>query len=175
MFTGNGGIGVKQFLRQLDLCFVGARDEFNGETPKSKKRRVVQIHLSCPVDSVAERFINRLEEKIVWDEELLRKALVDRFYDGAREDQAEKDVLTTMSKVSQGRQEVFKYSCRVIKLLQRMPSDLKRYDDIVIGYYLDGLTSQRLCDLAVSIFRKRDSCETPLQVVQSFVHLAIQL
>ena len=42
VFTGDGGIGVKQFLRRLDLWFVGAGDEFNGETPGSKKRRVVQ-------------------------------------------------------------------------------------------------------------------------------------
>ena len=175
MFTGDGGIGVKQFLRRLDLWFVGAGDEFNRETLKSKKRRVAQIHLTFPVNSIAERFISKVDETILWDEELLRKALVDRFYDGAREDQADKDVLTTMSKVGQGKQDVFKYSRRVIKLLQRMPSDLKRYDDIVIGYYLDGLTSQRLHDLAVSNFRKRDSCETPLQVVQNVIHLAIQM
>ena len=105
----------------------------------------------------------------------MRKVLVNRFYDGAREDQADKDVLTTMSTISQGKQDVFKYSRKVIKLLQRMPNDLKRYDDIVTGYYLNGLTSQRLYDLAVSNFRKRNSCETPLQVVHNVVHLAIQL
>ena len=175
VFTGNGGIRVKQFLQRLDFWFVGAGNEFKRETPKSKKRPVVQIHLSCSVDSIAERFINSLEEKIVWDEELLSKALVDRFYNRARDDQAHEDVLTTMSKVNQGRQDVFKYSCKVINLVKWIPSDLKRYEDIVIGYYVDELTSQRSRDLAVSTFCKRDSWETPLHVVQSVVHLAIQL
>ena len=62
MFTGDGGIGVKQFLRRLDLWFMGAGDEFNGETLKSKKRRVAQIHLSFPVNSIAERFISKVDE-----------------------------------------------------------------------------------------------------------------
>jgi len=121
-------------------------DDFNGETPKSKTQRVAQLHLSYPVRSVAGKFINRLDEKALWDEELLKKALVDQFHDGEREDQADEDVLTTMSTLSQGKHDVFRYSRKVLKILQRTPVGLQHYNSIVIGYYLDGLTSQRLRD-----------------------------
>jgi len=36
-------------------------DYFNGETEKSKKMSVAQLHLACLIHSVAGRFISTLE------------------------------------------------------------------------------------------------------------------
>jgi len=159
----------------MESWFARMGDEFNGETPKSKRRRVAQLHLSCPVGSVAGKFIGRLEEAAFWDEERLKKALIDHFYDGEREDQVDEDVLATISTLTQGRHDVFRYSHKVLKLLQRMPNGMQHYDNIVIGYYLDGLTSQRLRELATLSFRKRDTRETPFHVVKDVMRLATQL
>lgn len=159
----------------MEWWFTTMGDDFNGETEKSKKMRVAQLHLACPIHSVAGRFINTLEKTVCNDEELLKAALIDHFHDAEWEDQADEDILTTMSALSQGSQDVFKYSRKVLKLLQRKPKGLQSYDRILIGYYLDGLTSRRLRELAISRSSERDSHETPFQVVKSVMRLATRL
>ncbi|RPA94224.1 hypothetical protein L873DRAFT_1466926 [Choiromyces venosus 120613-1] len=174
-FTGEGGVKVKEFLRWMESWFVTMGDDFTGGTTKLKKMRVAQLHVACPVRSAAGRFISTLDEGVFWDEELLKEALVDQFHDAEREDQADEDILTTMSTLRQGNQDVFKYSRKVLKLLQRKPSGLQHYDRILIGYYLDGLIGQRLRELATLSLRRRDSHETPFQVVKGVMRLATQL
>lgn len=175
VFTGEGSVKVKEFLRWMESWLATMREDFNGETPKSKTQRVAQLHLSYPARSVAGKFIKRLAEKTLWDEELLKKSLVDQFHDGEREDQEDEDVLTTMSTLSQGKHDVFRNGRKILKILQRTRVGLQHYDSIVIGYYLDGLTSQRLRGLAILSFCKRDSRETPFQVVKGVMRLATQL
>ncbi|KAG0124389.1 hypothetical protein HOY82DRAFT_617744 [Tuber indicum] len=174
-FTGEGNTRVRDFLRWMNSWFATMGEEFSGETPQSKRRRAARLHLACPARSVAGRFINGLESTVLWDEELLRKALTDRFHDAEREDQVDEDILTRMSTLSQGEQDVFKYSHKVLKMLQRKSSRMDHYDRILIGYYLDGLSNRRLREMAILSFRRQDSQETPSQVVKGVIRLATQL
>ena len=174
-FTGEGGVKVKDFLRWMDSWFATMGDEFTTGTAKSNTMRVAQIHVACPISSAAGKFIYSLSKGVFWDEQLLRDALIDRFHDAERENQADEDILTAMSALRQGKKDVFKYSGKVLKLLQRRPSGAQHYDRILITYYLDGLTSKRLRDLAILSFRRPDSTDTPFQVVKGVMLLATQL
>jgi len=174
-FTGQGSVKVKELLGRMEWWFTTMGDDFNGETEKSKKIRVARLHLACPMHSVAGRFISTLERTVCSDETLLKAALIDHFHDAEWEGQADEDTLTTMSALCQGSQDVFKYSRKVLKLLQRKPKGLQSYDRILIGYYLDGLTCRRLRELAISHSSGHDSCETPFQVVKSVMRLATRL
>jgi len=175
VFTGDGGIGVKQFLRRMESWFATMGDDWTGGTSKSKTMRVGQIHIACPIHSAAGKFIGTLDNDVYWDEELLRQALISQFHDAEREEHLDEDILSSMSTLRQGSQDVFKYSGKVLKLLQRQPSGSRHYDRILVGYYLDGLKSKRLRELAVLAFRKRDSHETPSQVVKEVMRLANEL
>jgi len=48
VFTGDGGIGVKQFLWRIDSSFATMGDDWTGGMSKSKTMRVGQIQsLGC--------------------------------------------------------------------------------------------------------------------------------
>ena len=174
-FTGEGGVRVKEFLKWMDSWFATMGDDWTGGTSKSKTMRVGQIHVACPIHSAAGKFIGELDNDVYWDEELLRQALISQFHDAEREEHLDEDILSSMSTLRQGSQDVFKYSGKVLKLLQRQPSGSRHYDRILVGYYLDGLRSKRLRELAVLAFRKRDSRETPSHVVKEVMRLATEL
>ena len=171
-FTGQGGVKVKEFLGEMEWWFTMMGDEFSGETDKSKKMRVAQLRLACPIHSVARKFINTLDKTVSNDEEQLKAALIDHFHDAKQEGQADEDIVTAMSTLSQGKQDVFKYSRKVLKLLRRKPSGLQALDNILIGYYTDGLTSRRLRELAVTGSSEH---ETPFQVVKKVMRWATKL
>ena len=175
--TGDGGIGVKEFLQWMESWFATQGENFNRESVPSKRRRlgVAQIHVSCPIRSVAGKFLRRLTTEVLWDEEALTRALIARFQNGETDGQEQEDIFSTMSTLHQGDHDVFTYSRRVLGLLQRHPGGLQHYDKILICYYLDGLASQRLRELAILSFLKPDSGETPYQVVKGTMRLAKQL
>jgi len=174
-FTGQGSVKVKEFLGRMEWWFTTMGNDFDGETEKSKKMRVAQLHLACPMHSVTGKFISTLERTVCSDEALLKAALIDHFHDAEWEGQADEDILTAMSTLCQGSQDVFKYSRKVLKLLQWKPKGLQSYDRILIGYYLDGLTSRRPRELAILRSSEHDCCETPFQVVKSVMRLATRL
>ena len=91
------------------------------------------------------------------------------------EDQAEEYFLSSMKALRQGDRDVFTYSHKVLRLLLRKPSGFQHYDTIMIGYYADGLASQRLRERATLSFRKPNSRETPCQVVLGVMQLATRL
>ena len=64
-FTGQGSITVKEFLGRMEWWFTTRGDSFNGETEKSKKMRVGQLHLACPIRSDAGRFISTLDKAML--------------------------------------------------------------------------------------------------------------
>jgi len=175
VFTGDGGIGVKEFLWWMESWFATQGENFNGESVPSKRRRVAQIHVSCPIRSVAGNFLRTLPTEVLWDEEALTRALIAQFQDGETDGQEQEDILSTMSTLHQGDHDVFTYSRRVLRLLRRHPGGLQHYDKILIRYYLDGLASQRLRELTILSFLKPDSGETPYQVVKGVMLLAKQL
>ncbi|KAG0644461.1 hypothetical protein HOY80DRAFT_1133074 [Tuber brumale] len=166
---------LMEFEDKEKIGFEHLGEEFDGATAKSKKMRVAQLHVACPARSAATRFILTLDRDVQWDEERLRGAMIDRFHDAEREDQADEDILTTMSTLQQGNRDVFRYTCKVLKLLQWKLSGPRHYDRILIGYYLDGLTRQRLRELSVMSFRTHESQETPVQVIKGVMWLATQL
>jgi len=174
VFTGDSGIGVKEFLRWMESWFATQGENPNGESVLSKRRRVAQIHVSCPIRSVAGNFLRTLPTEVLWDEEALTRALIAQFQDGETDGQEQEDILSTMSTLHQGDHDVFTYSCRVLRLLRRHPAGLQHYDKILIRYYLDGLASQHLRELAILSFLKPDSEETPYQVVKGVMRLAKQ-
>ena len=156
----------------MDWWFTMMGDEFSGETDKSKKMRVAQLCLACPIRSVARKFINTLDKAVSSNEGQLKAALIDHFHDAEQEGQADENIVTAMSTLSQGKQDVFEYSRKVLKLLRRKPSGLQALDNILIGYYTDGLTSRRLCELAVTGSSEH---ETPFQVVKKVMCWATKL
>lgn len=174
-FTGEGGVRVKDFLKWMDSWFATMGDDWTRGTTKSNAMRVGQIHVTCLIHSAAGKFIRALDDNIYWSEELLRQALIKQFHDTEREEHLDEDVLSSMSTLRQGSQDVFQYSRSVLKLLQRKPNGSRHYDRVLVGYYLDGLKSQYLWGLAVLEFRKRDSHETPSQVVREVMPLATEL
>ncbi|KAG0637062.1 hypothetical protein HOY80DRAFT_1052727 [Tuber brumale] len=60
----------------------------------------------------------------------------------------------------------------MLKLLRCKPGGLRHYDRILIGYYLDGLTSQPLQELIITSFHKRDTQETQVQVIRGMINYA---
>ena len=81
VFTGNGGIGVREFLRLMESWFATKGEGYSGVSKPSKRRRVTQIHVACPIRSVAGEFLTTLSEDVLWNEEALTKALIDQFAD----------------------------------------------------------------------------------------------
>jgi len=73
------------------------------------------------------------------DKALLKAALIDYFHDAEWEGNVNEDIFTTIRGLSQGSQDVIKYSPKVLKILQRKPKGLQSYEKILIGYYGDGL------------------------------------
>ena len=174
-FTGEGGVKVKQFLDRMDQWFATQGDDLLGKTTQSKQARAAQIHLALPFHSAAYRFVMTLDKATRGEEELLRTALVNEFHDIEEETHAEEEMLSTMNSLRQGDREVFQYSHRVIRFLQRTPRGLDRFNRMFISNYLDGLSSAGLRELAISTFRRRDSSESPMEVVKGVMRLATQL
>ena len=143
-FTGDDDIGVKYFLKWMESWFVVLGEKFNGETVESKKMHAAQIHVACPVQSVAGYFLRTLPDEILWDEGALAEALIAEFHDGEMDCQTQEDILFSMSTLRQGDHDVSSYSRRVLKLLRRSPSGLQHYDKTFICYYIDGLVSRQL-------------------------------
>ena len=174
-FTGEGGVRVKDFLKWMDSWFATMGDDWTRGTTKSNAMRVGQIHVACPIHSAAGKFIRALDDDVYWSEELLRQALIKQFHDTEREEHLDEDVLSSMSTLRQGSQDVFQYSRKVLKLLRRKPSSSRQYDRVLVSHYLNGLKNQHLRGLAVLEFRRRDSRETPSQVVKEVMRLATEL
>ncbi|RPA88336.1 hypothetical protein L873DRAFT_79885, partial [Choiromyces venosus 120613-1] len=80
-----------------------------------------------------------------------------------------------MSVFEQGERTVFAYSRKVLKILRRKPARVNQFDKILIRYYIEGLGSQRLREMAIMSFQKPDSDETPSKVVKGVMRLAMQL
>lgn len=175
VFTGDSGIGVREFLRWMESWFATQGEGFNGTTAQSKKRRVAQLHVACPIRSAAANFLRTLPQETLWNEEALTGALIEQFQGGEREGDAQEDILSKMSTLRQGDRNVFSYSRRVLKLLNRKPSGLEPYDKILVRYYINGLASKRVRDLATVSYLKPDSRETPYQAVRGVMRLAEQL
>ncbi|KAG0134930.1 hypothetical protein HOY82DRAFT_601806 [Tuber indicum] len=175
VFTGDGGISIQAFLRWMESWFARMGDDFDGATVASKKRRVAQIHVACPIQSVAGSFLRTLSNKVLWDEDVLKDKLIEQFDNAEMDGQVQEDILSTMSTIRQGAGDVFSYSQKDLKLLQKRPEGLRQYHKILIRYYIDGLESQRLREMAILSFLKPDSCESPNQVEKGVTRFATQL
>ena len=79
VFTGDSGIGVREFLRWMESWFATQGENFNGVSDASKRRRVAQIHVACPIRSVAGNFLRTLSEEVLWNEGALIQALIAQF------------------------------------------------------------------------------------------------
>ncbi|RPA91947.1 hypothetical protein L873DRAFT_1848045 [Choiromyces venosus 120613-1] len=150
-------------------------EDFNGGMVKSKKMRVAQIHIACPICSIAGSFLRTLSDEVLWDEDVLKERLIEQFDDAEMDGQVWEDILLMMSTIWQGDHNVFRYSQKVLKLLRRKPDGLHHYDKILICYYINGLESQRLWEMAILSFLRADSYENPHQVVKGVMQLATQL
>ena len=67
-----------------------------------------------------------------------------------------------MRELKQGDRDMFWYSRQILKILERKPIDLDRYDKLLITYYIEGLTSHRLHETAILKFCGPDSTFTPV-------------
>ena len=175
VFTGDSDIGVREFLRWMESWFATQWESFSGTTSQSKKRRVAKLHVPCPIRSAAANFLRTLLQESLWNEEALTEALIEQFQGGEREGDAQEDILSKMSTLRQGDRNVFSNSRRVLKLLNRKPSGLEPYNKILVRYYINGLASKRLRDLATVSYLKPDSQETPYQAVRGVMRLAEQV
>jgi len=101
--------------------------------------------------------------------------LVEQFHDCKLDDLAKVDILSTIRDFPEGDREVCWYSRKVWRLLRRKPAWLQQHDNILIDYYIEGLTSRRLHDLAISSFCKASSRVTPYKVVKSVIRFTSQL
>jgi len=97
VFTSEDVIRVREFLRWMESWFATQGEGFNGVSEPSKKRRVAQIHVACPIGSVAGLFLRSFPEDVLWNMEALTKALIEQFEDAAMDQQEQDDILTTMS------------------------------------------------------------------------------
>ncbi|RPA90538.1 hypothetical protein L873DRAFT_433031 [Choiromyces venosus 120613-1] len=137
--------------------------------------RVAQIHVACPIRSAAGVFLRQLPDDILWNERKLKEAMIEQFDDTEADEQDQEDILSIMSGLEQGERDVFAYSRKVLKILRRKPARVNQFDKILIRYYIEGLASQRLREMAIMSFRKPDSNETPYKVVKGVMRLATQL
>lgn len=174
MFTGDSGIRVELFLRRMDSWYAAMGEELDGKTAQSKRMRVAHIHMACPIRSVTGRFIQSLSDKVLWDENALRHALIQEFQDGETDDQLLEEILSRMRTIRQGDLDVFSYSRRVRKLLQRKPSRSQQYNKVFIRYYINRLASRRLRDMATLDFLRADSRESPHQVIKGVMRFATE-
>jgi len=173
-FTGKGGVKVKQFLSWMESWFATMGEEFDGGSPASRSLRVRLLHLATPAGSDAWKFINTLPQNVRWDEDL-KKALEVQYHDTKMDGQADLDIITTMTTLQQGHHDVFSYSRKVQRLLQRKPVEFRQYNHLLIGYYINGLKSGQLCSMAVHTYQRPDSRETQIEVVKGVVRLARQM
>ena len=102
VFTGDGGVRVKEFLRWMESWFATQGEPFSGTTAQSKKRRVAQLHVACPIRSAAGNFLRSLLQETLLDETALTEALIEHFQDGEMDSDAQEDILSTMSSMRQG-------------------------------------------------------------------------
>ncbi|KAG0135427.1 hypothetical protein HOY82DRAFT_536723 [Tuber indicum] len=174
-FTGENAVDVKTFLGWMRTWFATLGDDYDGRSEASKRLRAAQIRMACPVESEAGSFVSQLPDEIQWDEDRLCDALMEQYHDLDLEGQAQEDILSVMNGIEQGDRDVLFYSCKVLKILRRKLSSLKQYDRILARYYIDGLASRRLQEMAILSFLKPDSHESPTQVVKGVIRLATQL
>jgi len=175
MFTGDDAIGVRDFISWMDSWYATQGEEYTSNTPQAKKMRVAQLHVACPIKSEAGRFVRQLPEDIKLDEEKLKAALIEQFEETEADEHAQEDILSIMSGIEQGERNVFAYSRKVLRILRRKPARVNQYDKILIRYYIDGLASQRLREMAILSFQKPDSAEAPNKVVKGVMRLPTQL
>ncbi|RPA91059.1 hypothetical protein L873DRAFT_1820083 [Choiromyces venosus 120613-1] len=164
-FAGDDTIGVRAFLSWMESWFVTMGEEFSGDTPQAKRMRVAQIHVACPIRSAAGVFLRQLPDDIFWNERKLKEAMIEQFDDTEADELDQQDILLIMSGLEQGEHDI----------LRRKPAKVNQFDKILIRYYVEGLASQRLREMAIMSFRKPDSNETPYQVVKGVMRLATQL
>ena len=174
-FTGDDAIRVRDFISWMESWYATQGEEYTSNTPQVKKLRVAQLHVACPIKSEAGRFVRQLPEDIKWDEEKLKAALIEQFEETEADEHAQEDILSIMSGIEQGERNVFAYSRKVLRILRRKPARVNQYDKILIRYYINGLASQRLREMAILSFQKPDSAETPDKVVKGVMRLATQL
>ncbi|KAG0128250.1 hypothetical protein HOY82DRAFT_612196 [Tuber indicum] len=173
-FTGDNGISVKTFLNRMKTWFATMEEDFNGDSVAARRKRAAQIRMACPIGSEANTFIDQLLEEVQNDDQKLSQALIAQFHD-VEDDGSREDILSIMHDMEQGDHNVFTYSYEVLKLLRRKPAGFQQYDKMLTQFYIDGLTSQRLREMAVMSFLKPDSKETPHQVVKGVMRFATQL
>ncbi|KAG0135514.1 hypothetical protein HOY82DRAFT_536688 [Tuber indicum] len=173
-FTGDNGIGVKTFLNRMKTWFAMMEEDFNGDSVAARRKRAAQIRMACPIGLEANTFVDQLPEEVQNDDQKLSQALIAQFHD-VEDDGSREDILSIMHDMEQGDHNVFTYSYEVLKLLRRKPAEFQQYDKMLTLYYIDGLTSQRLRQMAVMSFLKPDSKETPHQVVRGVMRFATQL
>ena len=106
----------------MESWFATQGEGYSGVSEPSKRRWVTQIHVACPIRSGTGEFLRTLSEDVLWNEEALTEVLIDQFADGQMDKREQDDILTTMSTLRQGDDDVFTYSRRVLKLLRRQPT-----------------------------------------------------
>jgi hypothetical protein len=173
-FRGDGNVGVKAFLRWLDSWFFTQGEGYLGDTEEVKRARAAQIYVACPIGSEAGRFLRQLPDDILKDDGLLRKALMEQFEE-EDDDSTQEDILAVLNRLHQGEHTVFSYSRKVLKVLRGKPASVTQIDQILTGYYIEGLASQRLRDMAIMSFQGSSSDETPSKVVKGVMRLAVKL
>ncbi|KAG0133621.1 hypothetical protein HOY82DRAFT_639911, partial [Tuber indicum] len=173
-FTGDDKIGIRAFMSWMDSWFVTQGEEYAGNSPQAKRMKVAQIHVACPIKSVAGRFLRQLPD-VLWDEEKLWEALIEQFDETKAEENAQEDILLIMSGFGQGDRTVFSYSRKVLGILCRKPAKVNQFAKVLIRYYIDGLASRRLREMAIISLQRQDSNETPYKVVKGVMRLARQL
>ncbi|RPA91053.1 hypothetical protein L873DRAFT_1872391 [Choiromyces venosus 120613-1] len=67
------------------------------------------------------------------------------------------------------------YLHKVLQVLRQKPPGQQQFDKIMIQYYIVGLTSQRLRDIAILTYLKTNSHESSQQVIKGIRQFATQL
>src|SRR5205807_635791 len=145
-------MGVRPFLSWMESWFATMGDEFGGDTLQARKMRVAQIHIACPPKSAAGVFLRQLPEDILWNESKLKEALIEQFDDSEEDEHAQENILSIMSGIEQGDRDVFTYSRKVLRILRKKPARINQFDKVLIRYFIDSLSSQRLREMATMSF-----------------------
>ena len=139
--TGEGGTRIKDVLRWVNLWYAMLGQDYDESTLDSNRRCVAQIHVTCLPQAVVTNFINVLDHDVFCNEEKLKHGLIEQFHHRDLDDLAKVDILSTMRDFQQGDRDVFWYSLQILRLLSRKPAALQHPNDILINYYIDGLSS----------------------------------
>jgi len=76
VFTADDEVRVRMFLLRMNSWFDAMGENFDGKREKLKMREVGQIYDTSLIRSVAWKFIYTFLEKVSWNEEVLREALI---------------------------------------------------------------------------------------------------